>query len=58
MTILTMSFSVVIKGPEATAGSIFNLLIIIGMTQPMKVANPNARKTEPPTINASGQFPL
>src|SRR5699024_11867757 len=44
-----MSFKVVINGPEATAGSIFNLFIKSGISAPDKVATIKVTKIDVPT---------
>ena len=44
-----MSFKVVINGPEATAGSIFNLFIKSGMSAPERVATISVTNIDNPT---------
>src|SRR5690625_3480631 len=52
-----ISFNVVIKGPDAIAGSSFNLLINNGTVDPITVETLNVQRIETPTIKASTQFP-
>ena len=51
-----MSFRVVMNGPLATAGSIFSLLMMIGMIVPITVATLSVRSSEIPTMNASHSY--
>ena len=53
-----ISFKVVIKGPDATAGSIFNRSIIIGMTEPDNVATVSVAIIEIPTRNPKNNSPF
>ena len=50
-----MSLIVVIKGPEATAGSIFILCITSGINDPANVAIINVKKIEIPTRRPSNK---
>lgn len=52
-----ISLSVVINGPEAIAGSNFNLLINNGITEPITAEIANVHRIETPTIKPNIQFP-
>ena len=52
-----ISFNVVMKGPEAIAGSKFNLLMIKGTTDPITADTLSVSKIEIPTITPSMVFP-
>ncbi len=53
----TISLTVVMNGPDAMAGSSFNLLIMSGIVEPMTAEMPNVQRIEIPTIMANIQFP-
>ena len=52
-----MSLIVVIKGPDATAGSIFSLLIISGTVAPTIVEILNVKNRDTPTMPANQKLP-